>query len=55
MNPRRVTMSIRINLPLEWVCDGKEIKLKTGAVMANTWLWDGKELKPKTGALMANT
>ena len=48
-------MSNEIELPKNWVCDGRELKPKTGANSSNTWLFDGKEIKPKTGASNSNT
>ncbi len=48
-------MANEIELPRDWVCDGRELKPKSGATSSNTWLFDGKEIKPKNGAVMANT
>lgn len=38
-----------------WVCDGRELKPKTGASFSNTWIFDGREIKPKSGANFSNT
>ena len=48
-------MANKISLPGNWVCDGKELKPKSGASSSNTWLFDGKEIKPKSGASSSNT
>lgn len=45
----------KINLPANWVCDGKELKPKTGATSANTWIVDAQKVKPKTNANSSNT
>ena len=39
-------MSNKVELPSNWVCDGKELKPKTGASSTNTWVCDGKEKMP---------
>ena len=33
-------MSNKIELPKSWVCDGKELKPKSGATTTNTWVFD---------------
>lgn len=38
-----------------WVCDGKELKPKSGANFGNTWVFDGRYIKPKSGANFSNT
>lgn len=38
-----------------WVCDGRELKPKSGASFSNTWIFDGKEIKPKSGSSSSNT
>ena len=48
-------MANTIELPSNWVCDGKELKPKSGASSSNTWIFDGKEIKPKTSASSSNT
>ena len=48
-------MANKTELPSNWVCDGKELKPKSGASFSNTWVFDGKEIKPKTGASFSNT
>ena len=48
-------MANEIEIPRDWVCDGRELKPKSGATSSNTWVWDGKELKPKNGASSSNT
>lgn len=48
-------MAGSINLPSDWVCNGRELKPKVGATSANTWMFDGKEIKPKVSATSANT
>ena len=50
-----LTMANTIELPKNWVCDGSELKPKTGANSSNTWILSGKEIKPKTGANSSNT
>lgn len=41
-------MSLEIDFPRSWVCDGRELKPKSGASSSNTWICDGKEIKPKS-------
>ena len=48
-------MAGSINLPSDWVCNGRELKPEVGVTSANTWLFDGKEIKPKVSATSANT
>lgn len=48
-------MGTEIDLPEEWVCNGQELRPKTGALSSNTWVYDGKEIKPKVGASSSNT
>ena len=48
-------MANKIQLPSNWLCDGKELKPKSGASYSNTWIFDGKEIKPKSGASYSNT
>lgn len=39
-----------------WVCDGKELKPKSGANSSNTWVYTSNgEIKPKFGANSSNT
>ena len=38
-----------------WICDGHELKPKSGANSANTWIFNGREIKPKSGATSVNT
>lgn len=38
-----------------WVCDGKELKPKSGATPSNTWVFNGREIHPKIGATSSNT
>ncbi len=47
-------MANMIELPSNWVCDGKELKPKSGASSSNTWIFDGEEIKPKTSASSSN-
>lgn len=48
-------MANLIELPKNWVCDGSELKPKSGANSSNTWILSGKEIKPKSGANSSNT
>lgn len=48
-------MANKIELPRDWVCDGKELKPKSNPSSSNTWVFDGKEIKPKTNATSSNT
>ena len=48
-------MSNKISLPSNWVCNGAELKPKTGATSSNTWVLSGKEIKPKVSASSSNT
>src|SRR5690606_10342759 len=50
-----IRMANKIELPAGWVCDGRELKPKSGASLSNTWIFDGKEIKPKSGASLSNT
>ena len=54
-SPKGDVMSNKIDLPSNWVCDGKELKPKSGASLSNTWIFDGKEIKPRSGANLSNT
>ena len=36
-----------ITLPRDWVCNGRELKPKSGATSRETWVFDGWEIKPK--------
>ena len=38
-----------------WLCDGKELKPKSGANSSNTWVFNGREIRPKSGANSSNT
>lgn len=38
-----------------WVCDGRELKPKSGASSSNTWVFDGKNIKLKSGGTSSNT
>lgn len=40
-----------IELPCNWICDGKELRPKTGATLSNTWIFDGSEIKPRAYAI----
>lgn len=35
-------MSLEIVFPRSWVCDGRELKPKSGALSSNTWISDVK-------------
>ncbi|MXS84200.1 hypothetical protein [Nitrosomonas oligotropha] len=48
-------MSFDINFPKSWVCDGRELKPKSGASSRNTWVVEGRKIKPKNGANSSNT
>ena len=48
-------MANTIELHSNWVCDGKELKPKSGASSSNTWVIDGQKVKPKTGSNSSNT
>lgn len=50
-----IVMANTIEIPGNWVCNGVELKPKSGANFSNTWVMSGKEIKPKTNALPSNT
>lgn len=52
---RESIMTNKVKLPSNWVCNGNELKPKTGASSSNTWILDGKEIKLKSGASSSNT
>jgi hypothetical protein len=45
----------KIELPSKWVCEGSELKPKTGATSLNTWVLSGREIRPKIGAVSSST
>ena len=55
IQPKENVMANKIELPRNWVCDGKVLKPKIGASSTNTWIFDGKEVKAKVGASLKNT
>lgn len=46
-------MANKVELPSNWVCNGQELKTKTGASLSNTWVFNGKEIKPKVGEVQS--
>lgn len=48
-------MTEKIEVPGNWLCNGSELKPKSGANSTNTWVISGKEIKPKANALSTNT
>ena len=48
-------MTERIEVPGNWICNGAELKPKSGANSTNTWVMTGKEIKPKINASSSNT
>ena len=48
-------MTERIEVPGNWICNGAELKPKSGANSTNTWVVENKKARPKTGATSANT
>lgn len=47
-------MSLEIDFPKNWICNGRELKPKSGASSSNTWICDGRQIKPKNSPSASN-